>query len=555
MRKIFTYSLIFAALAACKGEDKKQDSAALPAASVQEFQDKTLAILKDKFKDSPVSQWSFEGDIQITGDGKKSEFILPKRQWTIGKLDTPEYTINMSWPQNTVNAEALKDDQVLLTSQIELSQYSLSPVQFSGENLGADMTVDFSTSMAGIQENEEIYDLNTKRLLKADYKAKDIAFNYDYKIDIDEQTLADVSLLAKFEKSDAQYVSTPKADVSDFSYNGTYTNGSSEVKEIVNDLDYPLIITALSKMPKAELTMSGQNVGNAWFDKEAMSLCFNDLVAFGDEEKRLKGGNCFWSIFKNAPLGQIELTTKYAGDINYNIDYSAFKKDETYADIFNILKTDSVDIGLKGEVEVKANIEEKDDIVAFSVFEAINNIEISHKLDLENIKAQIAATGQADAQLLEAAHQMLKAFAIKDVNFALGGQVKRSSLQSIDDISNFDAWGNFNFGQSALNALLNITTAKGFVEAELFWNSDKENLIAADFSEQDILTGKVIVKIQNFDDMIATISQVVPQVQMFAALIKGLGKEDAQDASVLIFELTMNENGQPLINGMVLPFM
>ncbi len=563
MKKILICLAIFAALAACKNEEKPKEveiskettkeAVSEATAPMDAFVEKSWEILESKFKDSPVSKWAFDGETQKSGDSFKAEFLLPKRKLVIGDLDTSEYTVSFNLPENMIKATALEDDKVLLTSQIDLSQYSLSPIQF-GNMESDDFGLYFSMATSGLQDNKEIYHINTKRKLESEIEAKDITFNYDYKISGESEFNQAINGKYIIPQSYTKYVITPAETVSDMTYANSIKNARVEQKQTMIEAGMPINIEAIQNYSTLETNIDWKGLGNQWFDTENLWLCFNDAVSFNNEEKMLTGANCFWSIFKNTPLGQMKLVSNMPeAALDYKIDLTSLKQSSEFAKFANSFNSESIDFSIKTDMNIKADIDENDGLVALSFFEALNNISLTHNLDVEALKAAASTTN--DAQMIESFFKIASELAIEDIEFEMGGKVKRAAFQAVDKVENKEAWDSFDLGRSAFNMHLYIMTAKGFIDAAIIWESDKETLAVQQITEEDILTGKLVVKIQNFDDITSIIEQFVPQAQFLSALIKSLGKTSEEDASVLIFELTMNESGQPLINGTPLPFM
>lgn len=555
MKKILLYLALLAALAACKGDEKAKDAETIaPAAeesikssSIDGFVEKSFAILDKKFQDTPVTKWIFDGETQKSGDDSSAEFRLPKRELKIGDVSQEEYMVSFHFPENTVKASALKDDKALFSSQIDLSQYSLPDIKYNQD----DVDISISASFAGISDIKDIYDFVSQRRLSSETVSKDLAINYAYAFDVDGEKQSVEAQYMAAETKDT-YVMTPGETTSDFTYTSFIPHMKIEQKQVMPIEDLPLQISSSSNWVNHELHIDWKALGNAWFDMDYFTACFNRLVSFKDEDEMLKGANCFWRVLKDTPLGEMKLLGQMPQTTTeYKIDLTSLKDVSNLKEIVTALNQDSLDFTIQTDMDIKADIMEKEGLINLSVVETINNIDLSHNIDKEALKT---AAGE-DAAMVDIFFDMMSQFAVKDMELELGGQLKRSSLQAIEDISDESAWNNFDLGQSGFHYRLYLMTAQGFIEAEVIWNANKDNLIAKNITEEDFLTGEIILKIQNFDNFAAAIAQVVPQAQFIAAMIKGFGEASQDDASVLIFKLAMSEDGQPLINGTALPFM
>ncbi len=542
MKKLSLIFMGLLALNACKNSDEYAK------ASIDNFVEKTAALLESHLEDTPFTQWHLDGDITKTGHNKQAEFTLPSRQLVL--TEDEKDSGRVIFPKTTIKATALKDDKVLLSSKVDFSQYGLN---FS-DDIKGEMEIFKDTLLTGKQDKERIYNINTHKLVKALYKTYFPQFST--KIIYDEETSKQPYIMSLNFSLQADDIVTeldlaPLDDETrmDLSLQNQIQNYEIK-KEFLIGEDKPILAEIITA-EKNDLRLSWKNMDKKWLNRFSLpqwSDIYEEWENSSDDDIESRFNSFIDGLFESA----IHFTSQ---ETNAKITYDFSPRNGIMA-----LEEDP-----KNQEKMLTKLNEAgidEDIFTFFYKAHYNrNLETSHK------DGKLFAKLHWHSDIFEAGHNipldkifplyeeyekqvkdwynLLASYGLKSITFNAHIENLKKPLLS----SEFPV---FDLGQSHHGLNLTLTTQKGEISLDINIDIPEESLSLYAFSPQYF---DMMIKIQHFDDMLNPIAELEPKAGFFIKMFKGLGETDKSDASITLFHIKYDEKGKPKINGKAIPFL
>lgn len=542
MKKLSLIFMGLLALNACKNSDEYAK------ASIDNFVEKTAALLESHLEDTPISQWHLDGDIIKTGHNKQAEFTLPNRQLSF--IEGGKTALKLIFPETTIKATALKDEKVLLSSKLDFSQYGLE--------LSEDMKDESETfqeiSFKGHQDKERIYDINTHKLIKALYKTYSPQFST--RLIYDEKTLKrpyimSLNLALQADDIVTELDFTPLDNEKNFDLSLQNQIQNYEVKkEFLMGENGPIfaeIITA----EKNDLSLSWKNMEKKWLNRFSLAQwnnIYEEWENSSDDDIESRFNSFIDGLFKSHIKASYQETgTKVAYNFAPRNGIMALEEDpknqEKMLTKLNEAEIDEDIFTFFYKENLTSNLEiGNEDDKLFAKFHWRSDIlEAGHNIPLDKI---LPLYGEYEQKIRDW-YELIISYDLKAIEFNIYAHDLKKTSEPFDPI-------NFNFGQSYGGLDLKLETQKGFISLDVDMNITEENIDLYDFTPQHF---ELALKIQNFDDMLNPIAELEPSAGFFIKMFKGLGETDKSDASITLFHIKYDEKGKPKINGKAIPFL
>ncbi len=585
MKKLSIYALFAMVLFGCKSSAEQ----GYKTASIENFPEKVEALIQAQFNDNMISEWVFDGAFQKTGDNKTAEIILPKRSLRFtNPEEEPEEEIytQFSFPENTIKATALEGDKVRLNSDIDFSENAM---QLSEEfsQYFADEKANFKTSFTGKQQKEKIYNLSSQALIEASYKTMwpQFLFNLDmlsytedffqigmfFILKADEMQ-SHVKIHERKDKEDGQDI--------DFSFINKVKNQSLQrgynlyMREILN-----FRMEQIDAIEDAKVNTD-----------EALGFRIEQTDTVEDTEINLlwKGFNSRWlnlpQSLEALPSESSVLSTMQDALLNDDVDISYIGKGARtsykmyfYDNLLTLLQ-ENEDITEENKqkiidffnnmedsfLEFAYNYDRNSNFKSFSQDEKANfffdsnatfhrfenNLPIDELISIDGLADLY---GKNNIALARDWYELIVSYAPKKININADLQNLKKPSLPLDLLRGENSSDEpLDIGGAKGNFHIFAETKRGFISFDAMMDITQETLSFDEISSHTQFFN-MVVKIENFDHMFNPIIELMPQSQIFIKMFKGLGKADADNAAVTVFEISYDSDNQPKINGMAFP--